>query len=215
MGKRRRIERESDRREFLTTAVSAAGIALFAGLSPSAGRAQTTSHTGSAMDSSSSTGSLYDPSTRATTMTGEAADRLALRRLVDAWAHCADRRLAQDQSNLFVPDGAVLVYEADPATHQPVATLKGREEILAALAVLNRFTTTTHFNGQSDVLIDGDQATGETYCMAYQLSVEAGQRKLQISSIRYHDRFVREQHRWYFAERKLITDWTDTRPSLP
>jgi len=39
--------------------------------------------------------SLYDNSILATSRRGEAADRLAIRRLVDAWEHCADRRLAE------------------------------------------------------------------------------------------------------------------------
>jgi hypothetical protein len=58
--------------------------------------------------------SLYDTSVLATTLKGEAADRLALRRLVDAWARCADRRLAEEQSNLFVADGTILNYEGNP-----------------------------------------------------------------------------------------------------
>jgi SnoaL-like domain len=210
------MESEINRRKFLASAVSAAGSTVLIGVSPTAsGEQQTTLRKGSAMNPSLSLDSLYDPSSLATSLTGEAADRLAIRRLVDAWAHCADRRLAQEQANLFTPDGTVVVYEGEPATHAAVATLKGRAEILPALAVLNKFTATTHFNGQSDVLIDGDHAMGETYCMAYQLSNANGQRKLQILSIRYHDKFVRQDHRWYFAERQLITDWSDTRPSVP
>jgi hypothetical protein len=205
-----------NRRKFLTASVTAAGSTLLSGIShPASGEQQVTPNKGSTMDSSSSLNSLYDPSSLATTLTGEAADRLAIRRLVDAWAHCADRRLAEEQANLFTPNGTVIVYEGDPVSHAAVATLKGRAEILPALAVLNKFTATTHFNGQSDVIFDGDHATGETYCMAYQLSNDNGQRKLQILSIRYHDKFVRQDHRWFFAERRLITDWSDTRPSIP
>ena len=109
----------------------------------------------------------------------------------------------------------MIVYDGDPATHEPTAPLKGRAEILKALAVLNRFTATTHFNGQSDVVISGDHAVGETYCLAHQLFTENGQRKLQVLSIRYQDKFVRQEHGWYFVERKLIRDWTDTRISTP
>jgi hypothetical protein len=32
------------------------------------------------------------------------ADRLAIRELVDAYAHCADRRLAEEQKSLFTED---------------------------------------------------------------------------------------------------------------
>jgi len=40
----------------------------------------------------------------------EAADRLAIRELVEAYAHCADRRDAKDQMSLFTADGT------DPAS---------------------------------------------------------------------------------------------------
>lgn len=35
----------------------------------------------------------------------EAADRLAIRELVEAYAHCADRRDAKGQMSLFTDDG--------------------------------------------------------------------------------------------------------------
>src|ERR1035441_460887 len=40
----------------------------------------------------------------------EAADRLAIRELFDAYAHCAGRRDAQGQMALFTPDTRFLVY---------------------------------------------------------------------------------------------------------
>ena len=40
----------------------------------------------------------------------EAADRLAIRELVDAYAHCADRRDAEGQKSLFTEDTHFVVY---------------------------------------------------------------------------------------------------------
>jgi len=40
----------------------------------------------------------------------EAADRLALRELFDAYAHCADRRDAEGQKSLFTKDTHFVVY---------------------------------------------------------------------------------------------------------
>ena len=159
--------------------------------------------------------SLYSTSVSATSLTGEAADRVAIRELIDAWAYCADRRLAERQAALFTPDGMVVVYEGDSATHKPTSTLRGHAEIISALGVLNKYGATTHFNGQSDILIQGERAIGESYCLAHQLWEESGQRKLQILAIRYRDKFAREGNRWLFAERQLIIDWSDTRPSVP
>jgi hypothetical protein len=40
----------------------------------------------------------------------EGADRLAIRELVEAYAHCADRRDAQGQMSLFTTDTHFVVY---------------------------------------------------------------------------------------------------------
>src|SRR5271170_3485489 len=209
-------EFKTDRRNFLSTAVTAAGSALAIGVCHADARGQSTAappHPTTATPFSFD--SLYDTSILATTLKGEAADRLALRRLVDAWAHCADRRLAEQQSNLFVPDGTILNYEGDPNTHEPHSTIKGRAAIRTALAVLNTFTVTLHMNGQSEVMIQGDHAIGETYCLVHQFIGEKDQRKCQTLGIRYYDQFLRQEDRWYFAERKLVIDWSDTRASIP
>ncbi|GHO60519.1 nuclear transport factor 2 family protein [Ktedonobacter robiniae] len=158
---------------------------------------------------------LYSTSVKASSLTGEAADRIAIRELIDAWGHCADRRKPEQQANLFTADGTVLIYEGEPGTKEPVAVLRGQAGIIASLDVLNKYDATTHFNGQSALLIDGIRAVGETYCLAHHLWVENGQRTLMVMSIRYYDKFVREADRWLFAERKLIIDWTDSHPSQP
>lgn len=209
-------ECNTDRRNFLSTAVTAAGSALMIGLCHADALGQEAgAHPHPAVISPLSFESLYDTSIVATTLRGEAADRLALRRLVDAWAHCADRRLAEQQSNLFTPDGTILNYEGDPNTRPPHSTIKGRAAIRSALAVLNTFTVTLHMNGQSDVVIQGDHAIGETYCLVHQFIEEKGQRKCQTLGIRYYDQFLLEGNRWYFAERKLVIDWSDSRISMP
>lgn len=205
----------TNRRSFLAMAMTATGSALTAGL----GRASAKSAAPGALPRSTamspSLGELYDTSVLATALKGEAADRLALRRLVDAWAHCADRRLAEEQSNLFIPDGVILNYQGDPNTHEPQSTIKGREAIRTALGVLNTFAVTLHMNGQSEAVIQGDHAVGETYCLVHQFRVEGQERRCQTLGIRYYDQFLREGSRWYFAERKLIIDWSDTRVSVP
>jgi hypothetical protein len=146
--------------------------------------------------------------------TGEATDRLAIHNLVDAWARCADRREPEQQAALFTPDGAVVVYSGDPATTDPVQRLTGHAELAEAFRFLRDYDVTTHFNGQSSVaFLDSDRATGESYCLAHHLSVEDGQRTLMVMSIRYLDTFVRVEGTWFFAERQLVTDWIDKRPS--
>jgi hypothetical protein len=148
----------------------------------------------------------------------DTADRAAIRGLVDAWARHADRREPAQQAALFTDDGRVTVYmgepdAAQPETTEPVQVVTGRAELEEAFAALRRYDATTHFNGQHTVTLDGDRATGETYCLAYHLWTSDGQRTLMIMSIRYLDVFARHDGQWRFAERQLITDWTDRRLS--
>ena len=111
-GESKRSESRIDRRNFLATALTAASSTLMIGSSHAEAQSpEPNSQLHPTAKSPLSFESLYDTSILATTLKGEAADRLALRRLVDAWAHCADRRLAETQSNLFVPDGTILNYE--------------------------------------------------------------------------------------------------------
>ena len=80
---------------------------------------------------------------------------------------------------------------------------------------LNRYQTTMHFSGQSTIALDGDHATGESYCVAHHLFTEDGERKLMVAWLRYGDTFVKIDRAWLFGERNLYVDWTETRPSRP
>ena len=144
----------------------------------------------------------------------EAADRLAIRELIDAYAHCADRRDAAGQRSVFTEDSHFVVYMEGQGT-DPTQELNGREALTPVFDDLNRYEATTHFNGQSTIELDGDRATGESYCLAHHLFTEDGQRKLMVASLRYHDTFLKLDGTWLFAERKLYVDWTETRASHP
>jgi ketosteroid isomerase-like protein len=144
----------------------------------------------------------------------ELADRLAIRQLVDAYAHCADRRDAEGQKALFTEDTHFVVY-MDGQGSRPTQVLDGREALTPVFADLNRYQATMHFNGQSTVTLDGEQATGESYCIAHHLFTDDGGRKLMVAWLRYGDTFTKVDGAWQFAERNLYVDWTETRPSHP
>ena len=145
----------------------------------------------------------------------EAADRLAIRELVDAYAHCADRRDATGQMALFSQDTRFLVFY-DPASAEPSQELHGRDSLAPVFEDLNQYAVTMHFNGQSTVTLDGERAAGESYCLAHHLSVAAnGQRTLMVASIRYLDELIKQDGQWFFAERRLLVNWIDTRPTAP
>ena len=140
----------------------------------------------------------------------DAADRLAIRELFDAYAHCADRRDAEGQRALFTADTRFAVY-MDGARAEPSYELQGREALAPVFDDLNRYEATMHFNGQSTVTLAGDRATGESYTIAHHVFSEEGIRKIMVAWLRYLDVFAKIDGRWYFAERKLILDWSETR----
>ena len=139
----------------------------------------------------------------------EAADRLAIRELIEAYAHCADRRDAKGQMSLFTTDTHFVVYmnAKDP---KPSQELHSREALALVFAELNKYDATTHFVGQSTIAtLTSDRATGESYCLAHHVTVEGVKRRLMVASLRYLDTFVKIDGVWLFAERLLYVDWVD------
>ena len=141
----------------------------------------------------------------------EAADRLAIRELIEAYAYCADRRDAKDQMSLFTADTHFVVYmnAKDP---KPSQELNSREALAPVFADLNKYAATMHFLGQSTILsLTPDKGTGEAYCLAHHLTVDGGKRSLMIAALRYYDTFVKVDGAWLFAERLLYVDWIEER----
>ena len=141
----------------------------------------------------------------------EAADRLAIRELVEAYAHCADRRDAKGQMSLFTADTHFVVFmnAKDP---KPSQELHSREALAPVFADLNQYAATTHLVGQSTIFaLTGNRATGEAYCLAHHVTVEGEKRRLMVASLRYLDTFVKVDGDWLFAERLLYVDWLEER----
>ena len=121
----------------------------------------------------------------------EVADRLAIRELVEAYAHCADRRDAEGPMTLFTEHTHFVVYmnAKDPT---PSMELHSRTALAAVFADLNKYDATTHFIGQSTIFtLSADRAAGETYCLAHHLAVDGNQRRLMLASLRYLDTLVK------------------------
>jgi ketosteroid isomerase-like protein len=141
----------------------------------------------------------------------EAADRLAIRELVEAYAHCADRRDAAGQMDLFTEDTHFVIY-MDAKDPKPSQEVHSRDALAQVFDVLNKYDTTTHFVGQSTITtLTDDRATGEAYCLAYHVTVDGSSRRLMTVSIRYLDTFVKIDGAWLFAERLLYVDWLEDR----
>jgi hypothetical protein len=141
----------------------------------------------------------------------EAADRLAVQELVEAYAHCADRRDAKAQMSLFTADTHFVVFMNAKETN-PTWELHSRDALAPVFADLNKYDVTTHFVGQSTLFsLTDDKGIGETYCLAHHVTVADGKRRLMIASLRYLDTFAKQDGAWLFAERLLYVDWTEER----
>src|SRR5579863_5231867 len=141
----------------------------------------------------------------------EAADRLAIRELIEAYAYCADRRDAKGQMALFTEDTHFVVY-MDAKSPTPSQELHSRESLAPVFADLNQYAATMHFVGQSTIFtLTSDRATGEAYTLAHHLTIDGAKRSLMIAALRYSDQFVKIDGAWLFAERKLYVDWLEQR----
>src|SRR6202041_950059 len=141
----------------------------------------------------------------------EAADRLAIRELIEAYAHCADRRDAKGQMSLFSADTHFVVYmnAKDPT---PSQELHSRDSLAPVFADLNKYAATMHFVGQSTILtLTADRGQGEAYCLAHHLTVDGEKRQVMIPALRYYDTIVKVDGAWLFAERLLYVDWIEER----
>jgi hypothetical protein len=141
----------------------------------------------------------------------EAADRLAIRELVEAYAYCADRRDAAGQMALFTPETHFVVY-MDAKHPTPSQELHSRDALAPVFDALNQYHATMHFVGQSTISsLTKNQATGQAYCLAHHLTVNGDRRRLMIAALRYADTFAKLDGVWLFAERRLYVDWIEER----
>ncbi|MCB2065431.1 MAG: nuclear transport factor 2 family protein [Erythrobacter sp.] len=132
-------------------------------------------------------------------------DEAALHRTAVVYALGADRRDEAMWRSVLADD--CVIEAAD-------FTLAGIDQCVGSLAMLGTmFRTTQHRIHQQLAVVDGDRATGETYCTADHLLVDAD--AILSWAIRYQDSWRREGQGWRFKHRKLIVDWQETRPVSP
>ncbi|SPA54556.1 nuclear transport factor 2 family protein [Cupriavidus taiwanensis] len=133
----------------------------------------------------------------------ELEHKQAIHALTCRYAQAVDRRDFPSLAELFSPDAWL---------SGPGFRLDGAQAIVDGMAALGQYRATQHHLHQQTVVLAGDAATAETYCVANHLYEQDGvQRKLDWG-IRYQDRLERWQGRWRFAARELVVDWTQDLP---
>lgn len=103
------------------------------------------------------------------------------------------------QMALFTEDTDFQVY-MDASNPTPTQHIQGRTALAPVFDELNVYEATMHFNGQSTAVLPGSPRQGRGF-----------RAQSMIAAIRYLDTFVKHDGIWYFNQRKLMVDWTETR----
>ena len=139
------------------------------------------------------------------------ADRMEIRDLVDAYARHADRVDNEAAAALFTPQGTLRIF--DRGKTEPTRERIGREAIAAAFAGLSRYEVTLHVVANHYVELAGDEASGETYCLAHHIHLNDDGSPLDyMMGIRYLDRYRRLDEGWRIELRELQLEFTEDRP---
>jgi hypothetical protein len=135
--------------------------------------------------------------------------RSELKRLVDTFSNLGDEKRIKDQMSLFTPDTKVQVYIGDDLVFD-ISGVEQLEETFSGF--IANVTHLFHMNGQQVVDIDGDSATGISYCQVKLVSEEDGKRFITDHSVRYNDEYVLRDGRWLFKTRISHFTINDRRP---
>ncbi|UIF89915.1 nuclear transport factor 2 family protein [Cupriavidus sp. UYPR2.512] len=133
----------------------------------------------------------------------ELEHKQAIHALTCRYAQAVDRRDFARLAEVFSPDARLT---------GPGFRMDGAQAIVDGMASLGQYSATQHHVHQQMVVLDGDTATGETYCVANHLYEQDGVPRKLDWGIRYQDRFERSQGQWRIAARELVVDWTQDLP---
>ncbi len=141
---------------------------------------------------------------------------MALRRLVDGYARAVDRGDPEAFVALFEPDALLQVFYGSES-EGPTSESRGHSALGKIPTRLRaRYDRTFHFVGNHLCDVNGDEATGEAYCLAHHLTENAHGGTDYVMLIRYHDVYRRQAGGpWKIAHRKVLVDWTELRTALP
>lgn len=121
-----------------------------------------------------------------------------LRALIDAYAFLGDDKKIAEQMKLFTPDASYKVY----MNGVEVATTNGTDALENefsghAAAVKTYFT----LNGQHDVILNGDTATGVSFSQLKMVRENGGKDIVTDYSVKYEDTYIRREEKWLIKAR--------------
>ncbi|MBM6596707.1 nuclear transport factor 2 family protein [Microvirga pudoricolor] len=131
-------------------------------------------------------------------------DEFEICKLSHRYAMALDKGDLEEWGELFAEDVIV---------ESPSAAPRGYAEIMKIpVDQLNRYKRTLHSVTTQNITVNGDEATGEVYCVAYHIYQDAhqnGRLPFDLSHnfiIRYEDEYRRVEGRWLIVKRYIVTE---------
>ena len=136
-------------------------------------------------------------------------EKQALKELVDTFSNQADEKKVAEQMPLFTENAVVNTYIGG----ELVFAMTGRAEIEHVFSTfLTPFHTVYHLNGQFTVTdLQADSAEAITYCQVHLVEEKDGKNLMHSHSVRYQDRYVKQDGKWLIAHRVANFMISDTR----
>lgn len=132
-------------------------------------------------------------------MKQEMEDRMALKNLVDRYATESDKNNQDYYREIFRPDIKLKVYFGETLSMD----INNVDDMIAQYKAFGTAKASFHQNGQQVVdFIDEAHATGTCYAIATLVTEEEGKNKLTLHAVRYYDKYIKVEGRWWIAERE-------------
>jgi hypothetical protein len=117
-------------------------------------------------------------------------DKMAIKELVDAFSLVSDRKDNLAQASLFTENGMLISIMGGSTL-----TFDGRKGIADGFAaILEPLETVYHHNGQLTITLNGDHATGYSYCLATLVGKVGDQTYVRTIGANYADEYVKENN---------------------
>ena len=122
-------------------------------------------------------------------------DRMELKALVDFYATESDKNNQDCYVEIFRPDIKLDVRDV--------------QDMIRQYKAFGAAKVSFHMNGQQSVdFVDETNATGTCYALATLVTERDGKDVLTTHAVRYYDKYVKIDGRWWIAEREQHFEWS-------
>jgi hypothetical protein len=142
------------------------------------------------------------------TIIEELEARQQLKALVDNYATESDKNNQDYYTEIFLKDCHVKVYFNNVVGMD----FTNVDDMIKAYKSFGAAKESFHMNGQQIVEFQDDtHATGTCYALAHLVNEVDGVDKLTVHGVRYYDKYVKIDGRWFISERDQYFVFSDTR----